>query len=349
MNKNIGNGVLHNCKPVNKLPVGVKSGAVPVSQTRTVPINTGPSFWETDIQVVRSCGVLDQEILLSITPKARGKINLLMERFPNIEWLAYLVGNKETNTVEDIVIPKQRVTTVNVYVDGTVDVPTMGVIHSHHDMGNNFSHTDNEYINQNHDISLCISKHGISGQARVKTECGRYALVPVNVVDRVVGFDAVDFLKEVDEKITEQTINYGRVHTHKNSPLVSGLELSPDFFDDDYDNISEITIGKGYNDNRCLLEEVKLYQDSIKDIVVDAFYKVEFESLTNIIDSIGSPNFSVVLNNAYSNRDNVFTDDYYRLIDEISLWGDELTGNERVTLVGLSAKLHKMLEVENVH
>jgi len=154
-----------------------------------------PTFWETDIQVIKSCGVINQKVRVYISPKAKQKINLLMNKFAKIEWLAYLVGNKATNTVEDIVIPKQQVTAVRVNVNGQVSVPIMGVIHSHHDMGNKFSHTDDEFINQNHDISLCISHGGINGQVRVKTECNRYALVEAIVVDSITEFDATEFLK----------------------------------------------------------------------------------------------------------------------------------------------------------
>jgi hypothetical protein len=295
-----------------------------------------PTFWETDIQVIKSCGVINQKVRVYISPKAKQKINLLMNRFAKIEWLAYLVGNKATNTVEDIVIPKQQVTAVRVNVNGQVSVPIMGVIHSHHDMGNKFSHTDDEFINQNHDISLCISHGGINGQVRVKTECNRYALVEAIVVDSITEFDATEFLKEVDTLITE-------------APIFAGYygKTGIDMMDFEEEDIMTPAIKRKVVD-RDLLEEIDGYEDSIKGAEIDDFYRVEFTTLIGYIRSIGTPMYDVWENRAFKDIDNVFTEDYYRLIDEISIFADNTSEKELVALNRLALKLEKMIEVSEI-
>ena len=132
---------------------------------------------------------------------------MLMKEYPKIEWLAYLIGDKDDPyVVEDIHVPTQKVTSVTV---SGIECPEfnqigcIGVIHSHHGMGNGFSGTDHEWLNQNHNLSLCISKGGISGQVRHKTECGGLVIVPVGDVDVLynIFFDKEDFIKIANEKI----------------------------------------------------------------------------------------------------------------------------------------------------
>ena len=304
-----------------------------------------PTFWETDIQVIKTCGAINQKVMVSISPKAKQKVNLLMNKFAKMEWLAYLVGNKATNTVEDIIIPKQRVTTVKVNVDGQVNVPIMGVIHSHHDMGNKFSHTDDEFINQNHDISLCISHSGISGHVRVKTECNRYALVEAVVVDSITEFDSVEFLKEVDTLITETPLFPG--YYGKTGMGMTGIDMMDFEEESDAADILARSLHCKAID-RDILEEIDGYEESIKGVEVDDFYRVEFATLIGYIRSIGTPMYDNWENRAFKDMDNVFTEDYYRLIDEISVFSEDVTEKEMVALNRLALKLEKMLDVERI-
>ena len=325
------------------------TAAPPTPVSAKYPVNTSggyvmppvaPSFWETDIEVIKSCGAISQKVEVYIAPKAKQKINILMKKFPKMEWLAYLVGNKATNCVEDIIIPKQRVTVVRVNVDGQVDVPIMGVIHSHHDMGNKFSHTDDEYINQNHDISLCISHGGISGHVRVKTECNRYALIEAVVVDAVTEFDVTEFLKEVDTLISETVLfpgYYGKTGMSMYDPDMMGLD------DDDINFNPNLPI-KGMGGD--LMEEIEAYEASIKDVKVDAFYQVEMSMLTNYIKSIGTGLYDYWEDKAFKGADNVYTEDYYRLIDEISASYESFSEREIVSLNRLAKKLDDMIAVE---
>jgi hypothetical protein len=166
--------------------------------------------WEVELDTVDSCGKAPQFIDVFIGPLAKVKIDRMMELFRNIEWLAYLVG--EGNKVLDIVIPKQKVSSGSVTdIDSSVcnDGSVIGVIHSHHSMGNSFSKTDDDWINQNNDISLCISNNGINGQVRWKTPCGSLMSVKALVKTLIeVDFDVESFDKTVKENIEEKVYVY---------------------------------------------------------------------------------------------------------------------------------------------
>ncbi len=168
--------------------------------------------WEVKIDTINSCSKAPESIEITIDPIAKSKIDYLMSKFERTEWLAYLIGDgKNKYNVIDIFIPNQEVNSVNVdnvKCDEFNSLNVIGVIHSHHNMGNSFSHTDDEWINQNHDISLCISKSGINGHARWKTPCGSYKIVKVKVKLNIsFNFDKDEFDKEIKEKIKKKVYN----------------------------------------------------------------------------------------------------------------------------------------------
>jgi hypothetical protein len=316
--------------PLNQLPAS-KMDAYNNYMTQYLGIPKEPDFWETDIEVVKSCGVLNHEVSVFVSPMVKQKINLLMQKFDRMEWLAYLVGDKATNTITDIVIPKQSVTSVRVNVEGDVGVPIIGVIHSHHDMGNKFSHTDDEYINGNHDISLCISKGGINGQVRVKTECGRYSLVKAHVMDNITEFDPVEFLKVVDNMITEKSVTvYGSIG--------------------DVGNLAGLGIGKSQeaavNSANDLLDEIDSYTFSLHGAILDEHYIAEMDLLVNLINSIGTEMYDYWENKAFSDGNNICTEDYYKLVDEISINQETLTERESVALNRLAFILKGKIDTE---
>jgi hypothetical protein len=194
----------------------------------------GPDYWESGIEIIKSCGTAPKSLPVTIGPVAQAKLNALMQEYPRIEWLAYLLGDKDTRHISDIIIPAQEVTAVNVFVGNNgVNVPTIGVIHSHHGMGNGFSGTDHEYINQNHDISLCIAHGGIAGQVRTSTACGKYVIVKAEVLQQVEGFDNVSFIAEAKALIKPKT------YAHNNDVLgfsrnSRGHQLGLDSYDDSF-------------------------------------------------------------------------------------------------------------------
>lgn len=178
----------------------------------TTYVSPHADSWEVEIDEVHECSKVPKEQKVLIELFAKRKINALMKKYPNIEWLAYLLGDKENDpyTVKDIFIPKQEISATsvdNIVCDEFNTLPIIGVMHSHHGMGNGFSGTDHEWINQNHNISLCISKTGIAGQVRVTTPCG--ALKIIKSVVRVkypdIEYDFNGWLEEETKKIKKKT------------------------------------------------------------------------------------------------------------------------------------------------
>lgn len=184
--------------------------------------------WDSGIKVIKGCGHMnvpkyhvDFEIL------ADEKIKKLQKHYPSLEWLAYLVGKVDHKTnhvlVEDIVIPdSQRVTGANVYdveYGWNEGKAIIGVIHSHHGMGAFFSGTDDEYINQNHDVSIVVSTNQgspIKGQVRIKTPCDSYILAEdlTFSVNYPKLLDEDEFEKEFTSKISS--------YSHR-TPIGTGL------------------------------------------------------------------------------------------------------------------------------
>ncbi len=198
--------------------------------------------WEVKIDTITDCGKAPSEMIINIDLLAKMKIDALMEKYPAIEWLAYLVGDgKDALNVVDILIPEQTVTTTR--VDDVVcpefnQVPIIGVIHSHHGMGTGFSGTDHEWINQNHNISLVIAKNGVAGQCRWSTPCGAMKIIPVKVKVTYpdLGFDKDGFIKAGEEQINEKKYTTyspgvyagaGHLNPHQAS-YVTGSSVKPD-------------------------------------------------------------------------------------------------------------------------
>ena len=184
------------------------------------------NMWETKFEMTDKCGLHPDNITILINPIVINKFELLMKRFKNIEWLAYLIGDNEC--INDIYIPEQTVTSVtvtNIKKDNTLK--TIGVIHSHHGMGNSFSSTDDEWINQNNDISLCISKNGIKGHKRVKLPCGKYILIPVILKVKFNSeFNHVEFIKDINSKITENKIQ--DIISHNYTNFIDDIDIDTD-------------------------------------------------------------------------------------------------------------------------
>jgi len=146
--------------------------------------------WTTIHEEVQ-CGLV-HNVKVYITPLVMGKINYIMKKMGNTEWLAYLKTHVDDGVVvlDDLMIPKQHVSGADVRVEDGIGAPDGygAVIHSHHYMySTSFSGTDDTYINANNDISILVryKKDGsllFEGEARVKTECGRYSRVEIDFI-----------------------------------------------------------------------------------------------------------------------------------------------------------------------
>lgn len=186
----------------------VKDGNL-IEQSLVVDIDVDNSSWENtneELKIVTACGYKPEKIDITLSRVVKNKIDLLMKRYPSTEWLAYLIGNSNTNYVTDIEIPVQTVTSASVQVEGpTISPFVIGVIHSHHSMGAFFSGTDENYINGNHSISIVVAHNGIKAQARWNTPCGSKLIVDGNVViERESLFDEAAFLVNSTSLISEK-------------------------------------------------------------------------------------------------------------------------------------------------
>jgi proteasome lid subunit RPN8/RPN11 len=165
--------------------------------------------WEVEIDCVEACSKAPDKINIWFYPLAKRKVDTLMKEYSNIEWLAYLLGKKGTRDVEDIFIPDQSISVArvdDVECEEYNNLSVIGVVHSHHTMGHNFSSTDHDWINQNHNISIVISHSGLSGQFRYKTPCGAFKIIEVNVRLKIdLEFDDEKFIESVKTKLVKKT------------------------------------------------------------------------------------------------------------------------------------------------
>lgn len=199
------------CKNDSKIK---KEKSIKNKKTNNIVNNDRDFLWETKIDVVENCSKAPKEKNVWLDPVAKTKISFLMKKFKNIEWLAYLLGEEVNNEfyINDIFVPQQEISTTS--VDHVVcpeynELPIIGVIHSHHNMNHEFSGIDDDYINQNHDLSIVVSNTGLSGQVRHKTQCGSFIIINANVkLNLKVDIDKESFEKKIDEKIKRSKTNY---------------------------------------------------------------------------------------------------------------------------------------------
>ncbi len=178
---------------------------------------------EEELKIVTECGRKPTaNISIIISRVVKNKIDLLMKKFPHTEWLAYLLGDKDSRFVTDLYLPEQRVTGGDVTVTGSCDEPNViGVIHSHHNMGAFFSGTDDTYINSNYDISIVVAHNGSKAQVRWVTPCGHKLIADGTVVVESENlFDADEFLKKVDDVVSEP-VNITRVYSYAGGGYVA--------------------------------------------------------------------------------------------------------------------------------
>jgi hypothetical protein len=311
----------------NNLPVVVET-----TDKNSKSVSAAPSFWETDIDIDTKTIYTKESVPVYMSEKAQEKIAILMQKFVHMEWLAYLVGKKcddGSYYIEDLAIPKQEVTVVNVYVKGSVDVPIIGVIHSHHDMGNNFSHTDDEYINSNHDLSLCVCNNGINGQVRIRKDDVNYEIAPVEVFE-YCSFDKEQFLESVDELIKERRYTY----TARNYGASASVDESVGEF---YKGVSK----------RNVLGAVDEYKYLIKNDETNGVLDLdEVFFMYVLINNLHSDSFDDIMGFVYDGTVNI-TLEAIDLMDELDIYRDDLTHNESVKINQLYNYLSDLLEKYN--
>jgi len=135
--------------------------------------------WENKINVVTECRFLSAPLKLIICKEVLDKIDALMHRIYNSEWLGYLLGEEDTTQyhINDIVIPQQKVSYARVEVtDQDMQGHIIGTIHSHHSFGSFLSDIDEHHLVGNHPVTIVISHNDIKPYIRIKMPCGDYML-----------------------------------------------------------------------------------------------------------------------------------------------------------------------------
>lgn len=249
-------------------------------------MNMNKNVWSSEDVYIDSCGKYNGNIFnITLSQDVFIKINILMKRFPRLEWLAYLTGNidytKKEAYVDDLIIPKQEVSVAKVHDIGMIREDSIGVIHSHHSMGNFFSSDDKETINKNNDISLLVTHQKITGQIRIKTECGCYYNMEVKVhYDFKHDVDTESWLKVIDENIKEKVITPPLKKLNGNSYNIPRTQVNRDedgrdiyeedhLFDPREDDDYNILDGLEDEDDKVLTYEDLINSDSYDQSLED--------------------------------------------------------------------------------
>ena len=130
-------------------------------------------------QELVTCSLV-KDFELFIEPVPRQKIELLMRKYTNREWLGYIVGVERTGTyfMEDLIIPPHKLSSGAMAEAEPFNIPEkcIGFIHSHHSMGAFHSSVDDDYVDRNYPISVTVSmnsnKLDFSLVSFTKTPCG---------------------------------------------------------------------------------------------------------------------------------------------------------------------------------
>lgn len=124
---------------------------------------------------------------VAVSPVVQVKVRRLNERFPHLEWMAYLFVDDTDGTkhITDLIIPRQ---VVSAYAVEPQDFPMVdgirGTIHSHHglSLGATFSSQDDRYLRGNHDVSVVVSGDAWKVSTREIAPCGNYNYMDAEIV-----------------------------------------------------------------------------------------------------------------------------------------------------------------------
>ena len=160
-------------------------------------------------QELVTCSLV-KDFELFIEPVPRQKIELLMRKYTNREWLGYIVGVERTGTyfMEDLIIPPHKLSSGAMAEAEPFNTPEkcIGFIHSHHSMGAFHSSVDDDYVDRNYPISVTVSMNGnkldFSLVSFTKTPCGKTVKIK-----GVVRYVRPEPLFNEDEWLKESCIN----------------------------------------------------------------------------------------------------------------------------------------------
>jgi len=212
------------------------------------------STWESDLKIIDKIKVIvPLKILLvcnSIVAKLDG------EEFS----IVTNIQSKTSDTItlsDDYYIPKQKVTAGS--IDYLPDQYSHSVvIHRHPDNLNNFSRTDNDFINQNFELSLLYTEkdYFVNGVFNLKYED---SIIPVPV------YTVIDYgIEEIDIANIEPIIYSTRVNSLAGRNETKGLNDIDDFlysYEELFNEINELN-------SRLEFLENELQQNRLSEVVI---------------------------------------------------------------------------------
>lgn len=128
--------------------------------------------------------ILKQQAIVRLSEKLLRRAAGLCDKMGSLEWIAALIGTKVSDTeylAEDFVVLDQEVHGTHSQFTAKGDtqfarMKTIGIIHSHNNMGVFFSGTDeNEAVK--HDVSIVTNNNGeFFGKTKFKLPCGGFVM-----------------------------------------------------------------------------------------------------------------------------------------------------------------------------
>jgi|TARA_R100000501_G_C2592098_1_gene91778 proteasome lid subunit RPN8/RPN11 len=181
--------------------------------------------WDFDVgdNVIKDgkCPCTTQKVKIVLSKKSLSQIKSLCRKYPQLEWMATLIGKQEDNymLVDEIQIFEQEVSgsTCELTDKGNEDMAkteNIGWIHSHNTMDVFLSSTDVDTANFN-GISLCVNnKLEFDGKIRKLLPCGVYALLDVELETEIDEDEEITSL--ADELISVRATNVVRTSVANN-------------------------------------------------------------------------------------------------------------------------------------
>lgn len=213
-----------------------------------------PGAWESGIKILKKMEVVIPLKLLLICNQIADKVK--GDEF-SIVTNIHEKDDTEITLSDEFYIPKQQVDHSNIeYLPDDYKFNT--VIHRHPDGCDSFSNTNQEYINQNFELSILYTKRDgfVNGLYNLKHESGYLIQIPVEIyVD--YGIDEID-ISNIQKPAPVMVIDrFSKRHRNRKDKFRN----SDATFDIDLDRIDK-------EDNRKLLLEEKLDYAMIKDFVL---------------------------------------------------------------------------------
>ena len=158
------------------------------------------SFWDTGLKPIKSCPYMSKvHVFVPI------ELYFLAEKFnPHTEYMLYARAERDPESEAIIVkpefcVPEQEVSYAQAKKISGCDDHNV-VIHKHPSGVSHFSGTDDEYINQNNDVSILLEGGTVKEVVvKKKLPCGHVAIVE----GKPIPYASTMSLKEISKRVSE--------------------------------------------------------------------------------------------------------------------------------------------------